>query len=357
PAAKAPAPAEAVPPAEASTPASEAKAAATKEKELGNAAYKARRFEEAIAHYDRAWELCAEDISPLTNRAAVRFELEDWDGCIADCDEALSRAREVRADYKLVARAMTRRGSALVKKGDLEAGVQAFQKALTEHRNADTLAKLQAAEKALREQREQAYVDLERSAEEKEAGNLAFKEQRYPEAIQHYNEALKRGPASVNEEAYKLFSNRAACYTKLGAWNEGLKDATECIRLKPDFAKGYVRKGHLQFFMKELDKARETYEEGLRRDPANEELREGLGRCIAALNKLVRGDATDEEIKSRQERALADPEVQAILTDPIMRNVLRELEEDPRAAQKHLRHPEIAKKIDKLVAAGIIQMR
>ena len=43
---------------------------------------------------------------------------------------------------------------------------------------------------------------------------------------------------------------RAACYTKLGAWNEGLKDAEECIRLAPEFGKGYSRKGHLQYFMK-----------------------------------------------------------------------------------------------------------
>lgn len=30
----------------------------------------------------------------------------------------------------------------------------------------------------------------------------------------------------------------------------GLKDAEECIKLAPDFIKGYSRKGHLQFFMK-----------------------------------------------------------------------------------------------------------
>lgn len=53
----------------------------------------------------------------------------------------------------------------------------------------------------------------------------AFKEARYPEAVQHYQEALKRGPPSVNPEAHKLYSNLAACYTKLGAYPEGLKAA------------------------------------------------------------------------------------------------------------------------------------
>lgn len=70
----------------------------------------------------------------------------------------------------------------------------------------------------------------------------AFKEQKYPEAVKSYTEALARGPPRVNPEAHKLYSNRAACYTKLGAWDAGLKDADECIKLKPEFTKGYVRK-------------------------------------------------------------------------------------------------------------------
>ena len=46
----------------------EQKADAQKAKEAGNAAYKARQFEEAIEHYDRAIKLDDSDISFLTNR-------------------------------------------------------------------------------------------------------------------------------------------------------------------------------------------------------------------------------------------------------------------------------------------------
>ena len=33
------------------------------------------------------------------------------------------------------------------------------------------------------------------------------------------------------------------------------------------------------------------------------------------------GQATDEEVKQRQARAMQDPDVQQILTDPVMRQV------------------------------------
>jgi stress-induced-phosphoprotein 1 len=44
------------------------KAEAQKAKLEGNAAYSARRFDEAITHYNRALELDDSDISFLTNR-------------------------------------------------------------------------------------------------------------------------------------------------------------------------------------------------------------------------------------------------------------------------------------------------
>jgi stress-induced-phosphoprotein 1 len=116
---------------------------------------------------------------------------------------------------------MTRHGNCLVKLGQLEAAIGMFQKALTEHRNADTLTLLRTTEKQLKDQQEAEYVDVKVAEEEKEAGNAAFAKQDYPAAVGHYSEALKRGPAEVWPEAHKVHSNRAACYTKLGALPEG----------------------------------------------------------------------------------------------------------------------------------------
>ncbi len=46
----------------------------------------------------------------------------------------MERGRELRADYKLIARALTRKGNALVKMGQLEEAIGIYKKSLTEHR-------------------------------------------------------------------------------------------------------------------------------------------------------------------------------------------------------------------------------
>ncbi len=67
------------------------------------------------------------------------------------------------------------------------------------------------------------YMDMDKCAEEREKGNQAFKDMKYPEAVQHYTEALRRGPPAINPEAHKLYSNLSASYAKLCAYPEGVK--------------------------------------------------------------------------------------------------------------------------------------
>ncbi|CAM8877582.1 unnamed protein product [Rhodiola kirilowii] len=334
----------------------ENKVQAQKEKEAGNAAYKKKDFETAIQHYTKAMELDDEDISYITNRAAVYLEMGRYEDCIKDCDRAVERGRELRADFKMVAKALTRKGTAFVKMAkcskDYEPAIEAFQKALTEHRNPDTLKKLNEAEKAKKDLEQQEYYDPKISDEEREKGNEYFKQQKYPEAIKHYTESLRRNPKEP-----KTYSNRAACYTKLGAMPEALKDAEKCIELDPTFSKGYTRKGAVQFFMKEYDKALETYQEGLKHDPKNPELLDGIKRCVEQINKASRGDISPDELKERQAKGMQDPEVQNILQDPVMRQVLVDFQENPKAAQDHMKNPMVMNKIQKLISAGIVQVK
>ena len=74
------------------------------------------------------------DMPWLAYRAAVQYEKAEYDACIADCDKAVERGRELRADYKLIAKALSRKGNALVKNDELTEAISTYHKALTEHR-------------------------------------------------------------------------------------------------------------------------------------------------------------------------------------------------------------------------------
>jgi len=332
------------------------KAEALKEKEAGNAEYKKKNFEVAVEHYSKALELDGEDISFITNRAAVYMEMGKFEDCIADCELAVETGRSVHADFKLISKALTRKGTALMKLAktskDYEAAIEVFNKALTEHRNPDTLKKLNDAERVKKELEQQEYFDPTVADTEREKGNEFFKQDKYPEAVKHYTEAIKRNPSDP-----KVYSNRAACYTKLGALPEGLKDANKCIELDPKFVKGYSRKGAIQFFMKEYDKALETYQLGLKHNEGNQELMDGVRRCVDQINKMNRGDISADDLKEKQARSMQDPEIQGILSDPVMRQVLTDFQENPKAAQEHMKNPMVMGKIQKLVNAGIVQVR
>jgi stress-induced-phosphoprotein 1 len=354
---------------------------AAAEKQLGAQAYSARDFAKAVEHFSKAVDIAGDlDVSFLLNRAAARLEAGELEACVEDCDEAVSKGRELRADFSLVSKALARKGTALSKMGRLEEAVEAFGKALTEHRSADTLKKMQEAEKALKQKREAAYVDLPLSEQERQLGNADFKAGKFPEAVAHYAEALRRGPAGVNPEAHKLYSNLSAAYFKLGALQDAEKAAERCIELAPGFAKGYSRKGAVQFLKRDYDEAMATYRQGLdaleraakeaKKDEGGagasssgggalegaEELRDGLMRCAEALNRLAHGQGSKEELEERRMKAMADPKIRNLLNEPAVVAALDAMQHDPRAAERYLSDPLMREKITRLVSAGIITM-
>ncbi|XP_054165278.1 stress-induced-phosphoprotein 1-like [Oppia nitens] len=319
------------------------KQAALSAKTVGNEFYKKKQFAEAIEQYSKAIELDPNEMTYYLNRAAVHFELKEYDKCVKECETAVDIGRENRQDYKIIAKAYTRMANAYQKLDDLANAKTYYQKSLTEHRTPETLSKLSEIEKVLKEKERLAYIDPEVALQQKNLGNEFFKKGDYPNAIKHYSEAIKRNP-----EDAKLFSNRAACYQKLAEFQLAVKDSEQCIKLEPEFVKGHIRKGYALLACKEFSKAQTAFEKAMEIDKNNQEAMDGFKKCI-----LSTGSNPEETRK----RAMADPEVQQILGDPAMRMILEQMQTDPKAVQEHLKNPEIQSKIYKLMESGLIAIR
>lgn len=334
----------------------EAKVAADKEKAEGNALYKKRQFEPAIEHYKKAWEL-HKDITYLNNLAAVYFEQANYEECIKTCETAVEEGREVRADFKLVAKALGRIGSAYSKKGDLDEAIKYYQKSLTEHRTPDILTKLRESEKTKKEAARQAYIDPAKAEEERAKGNELYKAGDFAASVAAYSESIKRNPADA-----RGYTNRAMAYIKLVALPEALKDCNEAIKVDAKNVKAYIRKSIVLTAMKEYTQALEAIQqaedldEAAEGDEKHKHRREIQGQHGKVVNEMYaqRANETDEQTL---ERAMKDPEVAQIMSDPVMQSILQQAQSNPGALQDHMKNPQIRAKIQKLVAAGIIRTR
>lgn len=126
----------------------------------------------------------------------------------------------------------------------------------------------------------------------------------------------------------------------------------KALQLDPNYVKAYAKKGDCHFYLKEYHKAMEIYEKGLKLDPENE-------GCKAGLQKTQMAIITENNKEGQEERArhaMADPQIQGILKSPEIQTVLNDLQNDPKAASKAFQNPDIAAKLNKLIASGILRM-
>lgn len=114
---------------------------------------------------------------------------------------------------------------------------------------------------------------------------------------------------------------------------EADKDCDMALKHDPNFVKGYIRKGAVLIakrdFMKAMDWLKDAKEKDIEGKSATE-IEQLVAKCYAGLNEVQSGANREEALK----RAQNDPEVQKILADPVMQNILQQMQQDPSAARE-----------------------
>ncbi|KAL4897474.1 hypothetical protein BDV59DRAFT_167795 [Aspergillus ambiguus] len=318
------------------------------EKKIGNDFYKKRQFDEAIEHYSKAWEL-HKDVTYLNNLGAAQFEKGDLQAAIETCQKAVEEGRELRADFKTIAKAFARIGTAYEKLGDLKQAIEFYNKSLTEHRTPDALTKLRNAEKAKDRAEKEAYIDADEAEKARELGQKKFKEADWPGAVDAFTEMTKRAPQDP-----RGFSNRAAALIKLMAFPQAVQDCDEAIARDPKFIRAYVRKSQALVIMKEYNRALDACTEAAEQDDGTHarEIEQQQQKCLE-MQFSARAGETEQQT---MERIQNDPEIMSILQDPVMQSILQQAKSDPAALQEHMKNSQVRLKIQKLMAAGVIRL-
>lgn len=319
----------------------------------GNTLYKQKKFDEAIALYEKAWDL-HKDITYLNNCAAAQYEKGDYDAAIKSCEKAIEEGRDMRADYKIIAKSFARLGNIYLKKDDLQSAAKYFDKSLTEHRTPDVLNKLRSTQKEIKTREALSYIDPEKAEEARLQGKEYFTNSDWPNAVKAYTEMIKRAP-----EDARGYSNRAAALAKLMSFPDAVEDCNKAIQKDPTFIRAYIRKANAQLAMKEYSQVIETLNEAREKDSSL-----GEGKNVGEIDQLLNRAMSQrflaiegETPEQTMERVSRDPEIVSILQDPVMQGILSQARDNPAALQDHMRNPAVSKKINTLIAAGVIRTR
>lgn len=113
-------------------------------------------------------------------------------------------------------------------------------------------------------------------------GNKFFAAKNYTKAIEKYSEAVAADPSN-----HIFYSNRCAAYAGMGNHEAAAADANMCVRIAPDFVKGYFRLASAYMSLQNYVDAEKTVKAGLRVQADHPDLMRIRGE-IEAMEKANR---------------------------------------------------------------------
>mmetsp|Transcript_195 Transcript_195/g.338 ORF Transcript_195/g.338 Transcript_195/m.338 type:complete len:562 (+) Transcript_195:77-1762(+) len=312
----------------------------------GNKLYSQKKFDEALQAYDEAISLDGTSMTFYINKAAVYLTTKQYEKAVEMCKEGLEVGKANLAPFEERAKAYARMGKAYQVQKKYEEAIECYKNAQLESFDKGVQRTLKNLELEKKKADTLAYQDDEKAEEAKARGNDFFREKKFGEAVKEYEEAVKRAPKNAI-----IRNNLAAALCKIMDFNGAKREIELALDLDPEYVKAYARKGDIEIMMKEYHKAMDSFKKGLALDSTNSACKEGLKK----VSSMINANMTDEERKERAAHAMADPEIQGILQDPVIRQILQDFNDNPNAAQAAMRDAGVRAKIEKLIASGILQ--
>jgi tetratricopeptide (TPR) repeat protein len=112
----------------------------------------------------------------------------------------------------------------------------------------------------------------------------AFQAKEYTRAVELFSQAIRHDSENID-----FYADRAVCLSVLGRYEDALRDGERCVELRPDWPRGYARRGLSEFCLGAYESAAESYRQGLQLAPYDSELEQGLRKALDMARQ------TDEE--------------------------------------------------------------
>jgi stress-induced-phosphoprotein 1 len=147
-----------------------------------------------------------------------------------------------------------------------------------------------------------------------------------------------------------LYSNRSGAYASLKDWQKALDDANKTTEIKPDWAKGWGRKGTAMHGEGDLVGASDAFDQALKLDPNNAQAKSGLEAVKRAVEAEARNEGFGGDDSSAGlggmfndpqmiQKLAANPKTASLLGDSEFMGKLQQLQKNPNMAGQFMQDP------------------
>lgn len=190
----------------------------------------------------------------------------------------------------------------------------------------------------------------------KAEGNAAFAKKDFNKAIDCFTKAIE-----LDASNHVLYSNRSACYASQKKFDKALEDAEKTTKIKPDWAKGYSRKGAALHGQGDLIGALDAYEQCLEIEPSNAQAKQGLASVKDAINREAAADGQTPDMGLGSifqdpnwiGKLASNPKTAAYLGDQAFMEKLAQCAKNPSRINEELRDPRMMQVIAVLLGLNI----